>query len=209
MSLSFVSKSIQTQDQDGDFTETAIEGAENDSSSQERQRPLCDQLRTNKEREDEEREEFQRSMMRGTLALDEDDAAYLGELQRQKTNQAVRQQQETELELAAFHAAKMEQEDAKSVINSTKDEKGSYLGPTVSSVELPIRSRIVAPFIRKKRKLGSDGTDLQSEATTPTQWNSVEGEMNTKETEAGSGGGVSGLEGLLAGYESDSSVDHE
>ena len=202
MSLSFVSKSIQTQDHDGDFKETPVEGSENDSIPHERQRPLFDQLRTNKEREEEEREEFQRSIMRGTLALDEDDAAYLGELQRQKANQVVRQQQETELELAAFHAAKMEQEDSKSVINTSKDD---YFAPTKPSTEHPVRTRVVPPILRKKRKLESDGT-IQSTSMAPTHETA-----KSEEDESGTGDAVSvaGLGGLLAGYESDSSGDSD
>jgi hypothetical protein len=191
MSLSFVSKSIQTQDEDGDFKETAIEGSENDyESTNQLQRPLFDQLRSNKERDDEEREEFQRAMMRGTLALDEDDAAYLGDLQREKDRQEALKQHETELELAAFHAAKMEQEEANSVFLHDNE---AAIRPLAVDQPRPGTAKIVPTIIRRKRKLETNEPKIESAECLPSS-------SKSKNSEATS----SGLGNLLSGYDSDS-----
>jgi hypothetical protein len=193
MSLSFVSKSIQTQDQDGEFTETAIEGT-TDTSTREQHRPLFDQLRSNKEREEEEREEFQRTIMRGTLALDAEDAAYLHALQSERNRQAAIKQRETERELAAFHAAKMQKEEAQSPAVGGKRE---YSAPPVNETSSKAATdvRPIPVLVKKRRKLEPERSNQTYDDATKSSPNEV-----SKETE-----NTTSLNGLLSGYGSDSS----
>jgi hypothetical protein len=70
MNLSFVSKTIQTSRDDGGYDEKPVESTEGrsgdgQSSYTTAQKPLFEQLRANQEQEEEEREEFHRSIMRG------------------------------------------------------------------------------------------------------------------------------------------------
>jgi FAM192A/Fyv6, N-terminal domain len=67
---------------------------------------LFEQLRQNQEKA--AREEFQRSIMRGTLALDDDDAAHLQQIQAQKQAARSVQDQQTGEQLASFRAARAE-----------------------------------------------------------------------------------------------------
>jgi FAM192A/Fyv6, N-terminal domain len=69
---------------------------------------LFEQLRQNQEEEEAAREEFQRSIMRGTLALDDDDAAHLQQLQAQKQAARSAQEQQTAEQLASFRTAQAE-----------------------------------------------------------------------------------------------------
>lgn len=199
MSLSFVSKSIQTQGEDGEYEEQAIEGSENDASSKEIHCPLFDQLRANKEKEDEEKEEFQRSLMRGTLALDEDDAAYLGELQRQREKAEAAKRHETELELAAFHAAKMEQSEkeknsALEESNNTRPVVNHYAPSNLASVKAQAITRIIPKITTRKRKIETNlDQNVNKEPSA-----SIDTQEKPKQS-------PSGLGGLLSGYGSDSS----
>jgi hypothetical protein len=192
MSLSFVSRSIQTQGNGGNYEEERIEGAEADTSAQRinnHQLPLFDQLRTNKEREDEEREEQQRSMMRGTLALDEDDAAYLGVLQAERSKAESQKQAELEEQLAFFHAAKMEKMEAENDTKSAGNRDASVEAnqqPT-SRTEAAI---IIPKFIvKKRRRLDTDAGD--------ERFRSIERQS--------AGDGPVGIGSLLSEYGSDSS----
>lgn len=199
MSLSFVSKSIQTQDPDGDFKETAIEGADHAATSNEYHRPLFEQLRSNQEREEEEREEFQRAIMRGTLALDEDDAAYLSELQKERERQEALKQQQTELELAAFHAAKMEQKELNRNVSAIENKEDTLVLPTASALKQTSKampSKLVPTIIKKRRRGADEPSDNGASVTASS--NSLGGEPEGKRP-------PTALVGLLSGYGSESS----
>jgi hypothetical protein len=73
-----------------------------------KKRPLIMTTTINVDEEEANRLEFQRSIMRGTLALDEDDAAHLQHLQRQKEAEMTAQSQYTETQLACFRTAQAE-----------------------------------------------------------------------------------------------------
>jgi len=110
MSLSFVSKAVLTAKEGGDgYEEKPIAAKTGDASgsasSYTTSRPLFEQLRANKEQEELEREEFQKSIMRGTLALDEEDCAHLDAIEKKGQAQRRAIQQQTQTELQAFRAA--------------------------------------------------------------------------------------------------------
>ena len=125
MSLSFVSKTVQTSTSDGGFEEKAIESADGaeDTSGKTVQKPLFEQLRHNKDTNDEEREEYQRTLMRGTLALDEEDCAHFSALERQKSETATRVHQETQDGLAAFRAAQADRLEQQVMVEVKIDEQ--------------------------------------------------------------------------------------
>ncbi|GKY94618.1 hypothetical protein MPSEU_000427300 [Mayamaea pseudoterrestris] len=173
-----------------------IEGTKGDSAVKERQQPLFDQLRSNKE-EDEDREESQRAMMRGTLALDEDDAAYLMELQREKDRQEALKQKATDLELAAFHAAKMKQEESNNLLaNEMKNEGAArvvYQPPLPTTNQAT--SKLVPTIIRRKRKIDESDEQKAVKFVAPSSAVTQQCELTPF-----------GLGGLLSGYESDDSA---
>ena len=156
MSLSFVTKAIQTTAADGTFEEQAVENDDDNQREATRGRNtmgLFDQLRQNKDEEEAARLEFQRSIMRGTLALDEDDAAHLQELQRQKEAQNDAHVRYTEMQLASFRAAQAERfarsaSQEKSQQLSTHDS-GTTTTDLANKVKLPIAPNIQ---IRKRRR---------------------------------------------------------
>lgn len=116
MSLSFVTKAIQTTTADGVFEEQPVASSDGDSNNNNSSNngygsvSLSEQLRVNREQEDAEREEAQRSLMRGTLALDDEDAAHLEQWQTQKQNALAAQRHDTESQLATFRAAQAERQ---------------------------------------------------------------------------------------------------
>lgn len=154
MSLSFVSKTIQTTTASGDFEENPIENPQetgvnrNHASSS----GLFDQLRKNKEQEEAEREEFQRSIMRGTLTLNEEDAAHLDFLAKQKEKERTAMEQTTELALEEFRTAQSERtshETPKKMGDSFHLESKSGVKPLVATIP---------QLVMKKRKR-VDGAD--------------------------------------------------
>lgn len=160
MSLSFVSKSIQTVKDDGEFEEKEVENPTETtgSASLRASSGLFDQLRKNKEQEEAEREEFQRSITRGTLALDEDDAAHLDYLESLAKKRRSEMQTETKLALEDFRAAQ-------SVLsNQKKSETGRVTGE-VMSLETSLDNRKQMPAVvvkkRKRRDTGEE-TDKPS-----------------------------------------------
>ena len=156
MSVSFVTKAIQTTAADGTFEEQAVDNDDNKMQGATRggnSIGLFDQLRQKKDDEEAARLEFQRSIMRGTLALDEDDAAHLQELQRQKVAENDAQMRSTEMQLASFRAAQAEHFERATTLDehqqlSTLDSSIITLYST-DQVALPIVPNIK---IKKRRR---------------------------------------------------------
>ena len=69
-------------------------------------KPLFEQLGSNKVDEEATREEFQRSIVRGTRALDEEDCAHQDAVQREKQKQDQAVKASLDEELALFRAAR-------------------------------------------------------------------------------------------------------
>lgn len=126
MSLSFVSKSIQTARSDGGFEEEEIENSESHDGRRSgitESKPLFEQLRANQEQDEEEREEQQRALMRGTLALDDDDAKHLDNLYQQRQRLEDDRKQRTVSDMASFHAAQADRREK--VINQQHQQSES------------------------------------------------------------------------------------
>jgi len=214
MSLSFVSKAIQTTAEDGTFEEKPVENAEADTGGRSvtgTGQGLFDQLRQNKEDAEAEREEFQRSIMRGTLALDEDDAAHLDQLNKRRMEDLARKQQQTATELATFRAAQadrqhQQQQRTDETPNSSFDVT-SFAG--TERAASGSEKKFAPTFIKKKRKRmeatdepkpkgqekGPENDDTKSTVALPA-----------KEETKTEGGGISNL---LAGYSSSSSEEDD
>jgi FAM192A/Fyv6, N-terminal domain len=196
MSLSFVSKSIQTTTEDGSFVEKPVEGSADDgggaggASSSGDNRPLFEQLRQNQEQRDAEEEEYQRSMMRGTLALDEEDEAHLAGLRRQREREEMELRQQTDQELAAFRAARLDRFSTSAaaatnprldgeaegiavnplqVDRNTDSVATASLLPTTKSVTTTaptVAAKPSLPVFIRRRKRGSSEVDAKPGAST-------------------------------------------
>jgi len=224
MSLSFVSKAIQTTTEDGTFEEKAIENPEGETAGTSMTgsgQNLYDQLRKNKEDADEEREEFQRSIMRGTLALDDDDAAHLEQLNKKRWEERARTQQQTATELAAFRAARADRQhnnnpqEQQQQDTSTKSYDLQAFATEGPTAETSSEKKFVPTFIMKKRKRAVEDGKTTSTKIEPAIKNNMPEQDDSKDSKHSvskepekkneQGQGISNL---LAGYSS-SSEDEE
>jgi hypothetical protein len=217
MSLSFVTKAIQTTAADGTFEETAVE-TEDDKKRGEKGAVssvgLFDQLRQNKEEEEAARLEFQRSIMRGTLALDEDDAAHLQQLQRLREAEISSQLNYTEMHLSSFRAAQSARKRNNSILPieerlittfDTNNELENIVNPTKCatpfSPPIKIRKRMQQEKERKYERLPTDSkvaqNDSNSQVLAVADSKLLSLETNMKSLEKGV------LSSLLSGYLSD------
>jgi hypothetical protein len=217
MSLSFVSKTVQTSTSDGGFEEKAIESADgaDDTSSKTAQKPLFEQLRHNKDQNDEEREEYQRTLMRGTLALDEEDCAHFSALERQKSEKESRVHQETQDGLAAFRAAQADRLEQQVVIEASIDEQeDSNESVAVGVAVKPPAPVVTAPklIFKKRRRKQEEETAASGSAQekkgkiTGESKNETNANTPIEEKQKESSNGV-GLGSLLTGYGSSSDDD--
>ena len=216
MSLSFVSKSVLTANSDGTgFEETAIEGGETGGSSSTSggySAPLFEQLRKNKDQEDEERDEYQKSIMRGTLALDEEDCAHLDAVRKQRQERDNLIHRETQSELEAFRAAQQlkQIEDGMKDDDDDEEEQESSNTPNGNAVQpqnpvVPTR-KFPTIIAKKKRKVVAAGTVAKTSNTSNGEAKKAKKEIPTKAAETKSTP-AAGLGSLLAGYGSDSDSD--
>jgi FAM192A/Fyv6, N-terminal domain len=211
MSLSFVSKSIQTTTEDGSFVEKPVEGSADDdgtgASSSGDHRPLFEQLRQNQEQRDAEEEEYQRSMMRGTLALDEEDEAHLVGLRRQREREEMQLRQQTDQELAAFRAARLDRfstsaaaitnprldgEEERIAVNPLHVDRNTDSVATASLLTTTKRVTTTAstpsakpslPVIIRRRKRGSSEVDAKSGAGTGASEAAVVGQKKPRSSD--------------------------
>lgn len=195
MSLSFVSKSVQTTTEDGGFEEKPIEGSEDKGGNQEIAKPLFEQLRANQEQHDMEREEQQLKLMRGTLALDEEEADFLGTLTEQRRIQEERRQQQNQEDLAAFRAARADRYEQQHTAETEKKTIERSKQQTLEKVP-PVK---VVPKIVAKRRRKPETDELKDSKKAKSEADS------TSKSEAGG----SGLGSLMAGYGSSSSDDED
>lgn len=221
MSLSFVSKAIQTTREDGAFEEKEIVDASETTGGTgvtAGGKPLFEQLRQNKEQEDAEREELQRSIMRGTLALDEDDAAHLEQLNQQRMQRESEKYQQTQQELASFRAAQADrlekqhqQKDSTNTDDGRQDETVAFESATKPSA-VAAKPAFAPTILKKKRKRGDDEKSIEND-NVATKKDSRKQEPATMEStgEKKRDGGASGaaLSSLLTGYSSSSSDEEE
>jgi hypothetical protein len=215
MSLSFVSKTVQTSTSDGAFEEKAIESAEAADDDKRGgvgvQKPLFEQLRHNKEQDDEQREEFQRSLMRGTLALDEEDAAHLTAVEQSKQQKQSKVHKETLDELTAFRAAQADRMEQQAVVVAEEPavveaaiEVAKGVAVVAMKPSLPTRQgpSIIVKNRRRKVEGGVDGGKGE-----PDKKAKVADSSESEPKEMGQKKSSDGLGGLLTGYGSSSDDD--
>lgn len=212
MSLSFVSKSVQTSTEDGKFVEEAIEGASTANETTEVHKPLFEQLRANQEQQDAEQAEYQQALMRGTLALDEEDAAHLDSLRRKQQEHDAEVNRQTEEELAAFRAARADRSEASNELKQPSVPVASTaLGSQPEqTVEQNTAKPKLAPQIiikRKRRKTENDdvGADKKSKASSSKDEDSKKKEESQQSAKSETK--QAALGSLLTGYGSSSDED--
>lgn len=213
MSLSFVSKAIQTSRDDGGYDECPVEnadGAASRSAVSFDHKPLFEQLRANQEQEEEERAELQRSIMRGTLALDEEDCAHLDALEKQRARERSFREQETAEELAAFRAAKenlLEQHTYHEMLSGERRPRMNDLREATtkraagsSAIATKLIPVVKKPKISPDSQRTSVNTESQSKTQTPGPPEEVEDGPAQNEK-------CHGLNSLLSGYSSSDAGD--
>lgn len=213
MSLSFVSKTVQTSTDDGGYEEKPIEGGSSteESASRAAHKPLFEQLRANQEQDEAEREEFQRSMMRGTLALDEEDAAHLDAIGKQRIEEEQKVAQQTNQQLAAFRAARADRLERGFSDESNVTESEHRIDTMKIREPRPQASARLIPKITKKRRRttvsDADNDVLNSEDKKNITRTDPVGDTNKhlEDVKRKPEEEVKGLGGLLDGYDSSSS----
>ena len=208
MSLSFVSKSVQTTTEDGNFVEEAIAGASTENESTET-KPLFEQLRANHEQAEADQEEYQKALMRGTLALDEEDAAHLESLRRKRQTEQDEVQRRTDEELAAFRAARADRSETE-----LKQPETTAVNPTSEPPEaekVAAKPKLAAPqiIIKRKRRKDAGKEDAESEKK-PKSSNEKEEKTTDNNQSAEQPKSIAsqpGLGSLLGGYGSSSDED--
>mmetsp|Transcript_30499 Transcript_30499/g.63673 ORF Transcript_30499/g.63673 Transcript_30499/m.63673 type:complete len:220 (-) Transcript_30499:473-1132(-) len=219
MSLSFVSKSVQTAKDDGGFEEKPFESKDGSGdSSSFTGSSLFEQLRSNQEEADAEREEEQRALMRGTVELDEDDKAHLDALDRQRQEKEHEKQKSTQEALAAFRAARADRrEAATSATNNHEDEESTSLltrkRPIPSSAmpkSATTKSTTVAPPIvirKKKRRATAESNNTNIKAENESTISKIQPEPKESPKDPAAKSAEASLGGLLTGYGSSSDDD--
>mmetsp|Transcript_20356 Transcript_20356/g.31426 ORF Transcript_20356/g.31426 Transcript_20356/m.31426 type:complete len:226 (-) Transcript_20356:14-691(-) len=217
MSLSFVKSAVlSSTDGVSHNEEKQIENKETKvvrgKQQQEGHRPLFAQLQANKEDEEAKREEFQRAIMRGTLALDEEDCAHLDTIQKQRRERDDAVKASVESELALFRAAKEERTQSQLVeVQEEEEEIDTRKEIPAATTENSVETAAVAPpvpssnqktmpkFIAKRRRRRQDigdgsGEDQKKEIKKPKTDVMNDVSKDQKNEESG------GLGGLLGGY---------
>ena len=212
MSLSFVSSAVlSSSDGVSHNEEKSIESKEVQAlrGKQQAAKPLFEQLRANQEEEEMKREEFQRTVMRGTRALDEEDCAHLDAIQKQKLERETEIKSQTEQELALFRAAKAErvQGELVGVDEDAEEEEEEEAGDaktneTTIKSDTAISSTVKKPFVpvivgKRKRRQQPEKEKDKAQSTPKRPKKSEEPKEEEEE----------GLGGLLGGYGSSDDSD--
>ena len=156
MSLAFVSSAVlSSTDGVSHNQESAIDSKEvQDVRSRQAggQQPLFQQLQANKDKDEEERAEFQRNIMRGTMTLDDEDCAHLDAIQKQKVEQLQHIRQSMDDELALFRAAKADRSESQLVLDD-EDDAGERSTPPIKIKKLqPPKPLVPMVIIKQKRQ---------------------------------------------------------
>lgn len=201
MSLNFVSKSVQTAKEDGGFEEKPIDGT-TPSDDIPIAKPLHQQLLENQRKALDLKEEQERDRMRGTLALDEEDVAHLDSLRQQRDAELARRRQDTQEQLAAFRAAKMDHMEAAAAMSGVQKGDSEAKLPRISATTA-IKKKNMAPVIFKKRKRKTTEDDKGIKATKQEDTAA----MTPSEPSSKGDKPSAGIGGLLSGYGSSASDD--
>jgi hypothetical protein len=167
MSLSFVKTAVlSSTDGISHNEETSIDNNETQSLRASGgggggvHRPLFEQLRANRDAEQERDEEFQRSI-RGTRALDEEDCAHLDAIERMREEREYADRGNIEREVALFYAAREDRGLSQTVEVGGGDDDGDAAHEPPPRASGPVAAKrdavkIVPKFtIKKRRKTAS------------------------------------------------------
>ncbi|KAL7539873.1 hypothetical protein ACHAXR_009683 [Thalassiosira sp. AJA248-18] len=198
MSLSFVKSAVlSSTDGISHNEETTIDNKETQSlraSGGGSQKPLFEQLRANKDAEQEKDDEFQRSL-RGTRALDEEDCAHLDSIDRMRTEKEYTVKSGIEREVALFHAAREDRGLAQTVVEGGDNDddgaeevaregdgsiKANAEPATVAITKKEVKKIVPKFTIKKKRKRASQQSDSNN-CTTDTKRAAVQKGETTNE----------------------------
>jgi hypothetical protein len=167
MSLSFVSSAVlSSTDGVSHNEEKSIESKEVKAlRNKQEHKPLFEQLRNNREEEDAAREEFQRTMMRGTRALNEEDCAHLDAIQREKEMREQKVRSQEDEEIALFRAAKADRAQADVVLDNDDDDNGDEKqkeseGEKKVADSQPKNGPLVPKILAKRRRQPTDDTNV-------------------------------------------------
>jgi hypothetical protein len=216
MSLSFVSKTVQTCTEDGNFEERAIENKEssmgiNRGGDGGTHKPLFEQLRANQEQEEAERLEYQQSIMRGTLALDEEDCAHLDAVQKQRQEHQTAVQRQTQEELQAFRAAQADRLEQKSIttVETSSLVKNEVDDEKASQPLLAVRKPAAPPLIvaKKRLRVPKEDKSVQEDADSKSRKIEANSTLPQQSATTSSEKNDDALGSLMTGYGSSSDED--
>lgn len=162
MSLSFVKSAVlSSTDGVSHNEETTIDTKETQSlraAGGGSQKPLFEQLRANKDAEEEKNAEFQRSL-RGTATLDDEDCAHLNSVEQLRNEKAHAVKSGIEREVALFRAAREDRALTQTVMDGDDDDIKdaaikSKADPTAGEIPKKEAAKKIVPkfTIKKKRK---------------------------------------------------------
>lgn len=208
MSLSFVSSAVlSSSDGVSHNEERQIESKEVLAlrGKQNAAKPLFDQLRSNQEEEDAKREEFQRGIMRGTLALDEDDCAHLDTVQKQRQEREAMVKADTEQEVALFRAARADRNESQLVIEQDAKQVSDGAGVKEPRNEIP-KSTTPVPLVpkilvkRRRRQQPDSKADSRRTVDKKKKQKLEKVEESSSPSDSPEKKEENGLGGLLGGY---------
>jgi hypothetical protein len=191
MSLSFVKSAVlSSTDGVSHNEETTINSTETQSLRASGgggvHKPLFEQLRANKDAEQEKDDEFQRSL-RGMRPLDEEDCAHLDAVDRSRVEREHNVKSGIEHEVALFRAAREDRGLAQTVTDgdaNTKISEPSSIATAASTKKEVIKKKIVPKFTIKKKRKRQDGSDSTKKSTiNEKQSNNEVEEVCEKETQ--------------------------
>jgi hypothetical protein len=201
MSLSFVKTAVlSSTDGISHNEETSIDNNETQSLRAAGggggvHRPLFEQLRANRDADQERDEEFQRSI-RGTRPLDDEDCAHLDAVERRREEKEYAARSTIEREVALFYAAREDRglaqtigvggdDDADSLENSLGGVANTLSEASGLAVPKKEAVNILPKFtIKKKRKIASRESDKSAELAKiiAVEKNAENNEANARET---------------------------
>ena len=189
MSLSFVKSAVlSSTDGVSHNEETTINSTETQtlraSGGGGVHKPLFEQLRANKDAEQEKDDEFQRSL-RGMRPLDEEDCAHLDAVDRSRVEREHNVKSGIEHEVALFRAAREDRGLAQTVTDgdaNTKISEPSSIAMAATTKKEVIKKKIVPKFTIKKKRKRQDGSSTKKSTIDKKQSNEVD-EVCEKETQ--------------------------
>ena len=198
-----MTSAVQTATTEGGYEETPIDSEqvqEINKKNANTNKPLFEQLRDNQEEQQAKQEEMQREIMRGTRALNEEDAAHLQALEEQKQAREDQRKAQALEELAMFRTARLERQI--NVLDADDGEDTEKDVPLKPRKEPPTEERkssaVIVPVVkkRKRRKISGpeDPGNQKSAVQEPSSPTGAESSTKAESTKS------QALGSLLAGY---------